>query len=434
MTPEQEKQFIQQLQQAQQQPQIGIPQQSSPGLEQLQALLKSKATSEPGWLEQLYNGISGGEKATAATKAPNIASSTGNVAGEASLLDQAMSWLGGSSGSGAVAQQSVASSAVPTSTAEMLASDASANIIGQTATGEPILGVTQPTGLSSLSTLGPYAAAALAAIYTGDRALKTNKDAKFSAKNPITGFKVGMENTGVGSLIDKKLTNIPEGVKTALNYSMLPVTGIANPVIGAISAFTGSGKDKDQHARDSIRKNIQSAYGLEKNDYILNGFDFGKDGGFKMENGLHPYDVDFNEAGSGQKVADLNALGAIFSGGGKKQNRDTTGLLYNSFKGGDSKEAYSKAGLNHDSAYGTVHQMYVDGKLDKATADAYKNGLDELYQVGAYKGGAKPKAATPAVATPAPTPAASAYPAGTKTQQTKPKTKLTSQFIQSRAI
>lgn len=202
------------------------------------------------------------------------------------------------------------------------------------------------------------------------------------AAGAYTGYQ---QAQGAANALKNKPLSVQEQVALAL-----PTFG-ASFLVNPAQKFFGSGKDGAQQDRDAIRAQMKEV-GLIGDDYMLNGVDIGKDGGHLEADGLHTYDVDFNKEGAGQQVADLNALGAILSGGGGKGMSDATGLLWRSIGSDKQKilEAYEKVG-GHAGAYGRIVEMQESGQLDDETANALRNGLDSLYGVGSYASGSGSK-------------------------------------------
>lgn len=156
---------------------------------------------------------------------------------------------------------------------------------------------------------------------------------------------------------------------------------------------------------------------------------------------LHAYDVDFSQKGVGGIVAAINPIAAYLAKGDSKLTKDFAGYFTRAaLAGGDPMKnvfaLYKRLGMNHDQIYGAIHLMSENGDLDKETADAYKNGLDQLYGVGAYEGKGEqfgdpnvPTTATPKPqAAPQPAPAAPqpvAQPPQPAPQQVSPRAPLT---------
>jgi hypothetical protein len=215
-----------------------------------------------------------------------------------------------------------------------------------------------PESASTIGAAMPYAgpaAVALIGAYTAKKGYDAYKNSQYSSKNPMTGFK--------------------EGLKAAGPLKYVPVLGQVPALAGAVGAMFGSGKDKDQHARDQIRKTMIDS-GIIDSNYMLNGMDIGKDGGFKTDKGLHTYDVDLSDPNSAQNIADLNPLAAVLSGGSDKGTSDTVGMLNYALKGDKSKvvEQYNKAG-GHDAVWAAIDKL----DIDENKKNAYKNGLSQLY-------------------------------------------------------
>lgn len=214
----------------------------------------------------------------------------------------------------------------------------------------------------------------------------TGSPSMFAAGGPVLQGAGIAAGAGTGYLQGSGVYNAAQNK----DMSLAEQTALALPTFGLSYAFNpikhalGGKKDQDQQRRDHIRDNLIQA-GISDDAYNINGVDIGKDGGFLLENGLHPYDVDFNKEGAGQTVANINPLAAIMAAEDGKGTSDAAGLLFNSI--GDDREkllaAYDKVG-GHDGAYATINQMAADGILPRETADAYLNGLDQLFGVGAY--------------------------------------------------
>lgn len=188
-------------------------------------------------------------------------------------------------------------------------------------------------------------------------------------------------------------------------------------IIGGISGFLhakfGSSKGKEQLERDAVRSHLQEN-GILDDNYMLTladgtRFDLGKDGNALLDNvganidgkrQRHYYDVDFSDPANAQRVAALNPLAYIIAGGNDKRASDLVGMFTNAIASSKDKDSniaslYSQFGMDHGTAYNTIDQMVKENKLDAGKADAFKNGIDELFGVGAYAGGNKPKPVTP---------------------------------------
>ena len=206
-----------------------------------------------------------------------------------------------------------------------------------------------------------------------------------------------------------------QGIKDVAQGNKLSVgeqATLALPTFGAsflynpVRQYFTSGKDKAQHDRDSWRSDLVEARFLNPDFTYTDGdvtFDWGKDGNARLPNSgkdpltgqdwRHYYDVDWSKDSAGGIVAAANPLAAVFAGGDKKRTRDIAGYITNTaMAGGDPIKVIqgmiAKAGMDHDKLYGAIHLMSKSqgGSLDDSVADAYKNGLDQLYGVGHYEG------------------------------------------------
>ena len=246
-------------------------------------------------------------------------------------------------------------------------------------------GTTAPTWFASIAPALQWAGVLGIGAYTGMAGLDAYKEG---------------EHKGWGG-------GLKEGIESAGALNAVPVLGQVPWLAGAISGGLGGKKHKDQYARDAIRGELVKTNFLNP-DFTFtlpNGstFDFGKDGNATLQNeGVNPlsgksdrgyYDVDWSKPDVGGIVAAVNPLAAAFARGDKKLTEHFAGYLTNAaLSGGDPREnigfMIQKAGLDHDKLYGLVHLLSKSqgGELDDKIADAYKNGLDQLYGVGAYKG------------------------------------------------
>ena len=166
----------------------------------------------------------------------------------------------------------------------------------------------------------------------------------------------------------------------------LPTAGmsvLANPV----REMFDSGKDPDQHYRDTLRDKIVELGGVPGgDDWNLTNvdgakFDIGKDGGDPQ------YNIDHSREGVGDIIGLANGLAAFIADGDEKGTSDIAGYLVNAaMSSGDPKANLLKyaadMGLTHDQIYGRINEL-ANGETG-GRFDAYKNGLDQLFGVGAY--------------------------------------------------
>lgn len=158
--------------------------------------------------------------------------------------------------------------------------------------------------------------------------------------------------------------------------------------------FFGTSKTQDQMMRDTYRSRMQDV-GLLDDEYMLNGVDLGKDGGFRFEDGRQIFDVvAANEDGSatfdeatGEAVGALNPLGYLLSGGDDKFQGQLTGMLYNSLaEGGEDgvttaeiRQLYDKMGLDHAGAFETINNLHSQGNISENEALSAQNALNQIY-------------------------------------------------------
>lgn len=176
---------------------------------------------------------------------------------------------------------------------------------------------------------------------------------------------------------------LPGGLKP--NNTVQDVIGLSNPVTAPVALADLAG----------IHFGHSGNYyqGKDRENFINKNSEDGQIGGvtaeqFRKDPTTYNYDQSSpthdTDIGAGQALAYLKTGAKP----GEKPFTDTTGLYANLHKNGmPTEDEFSEAGYNHDSAYGQIHQDYLDGKLDKNTADILKNGLDQAFGVGAYGSG-----------------------------------------------
>ena len=182
---------------------------------------------------------------------------------------------------------------------------------------------------------------------------------------------------------------LKQGIKSAGILNAVPILGQVPWMAGFAQGAFGGKKHKDQYARDAWRSPLKGnllddAYNVTLADGSK--YNIGADG-------HRQYDVDMSRAGAGDAIAGANPLAHLLSRGSAKLRSDGAGYLANAaMSSGDTRsnllKQYYDVGLDHDKAYGAIAQ---DNKLDKGTRDAYLNGLDQLFGVGAYAGGRQPR-------------------------------------------
>lgn len=267
--------------------------------------------------------------------------------------------------------------------------------------------------------LGPAAAIA-AGLYAGYEGLQNSRDQWQEGHGQQQGAILNATNpliSGANSIVGGPLSNEDTGYLAAMTNPV--TTAVGTPLAGYhylghellglpdVPNFF-SGKGEDQLRRDQIRKQMQEL-GIVDDNFVYGptGFNIGKlEGKLQNLNGnvgtegsvydngqRNQYDIDFTRGGkTDQEVAGLLAI-AQGMGLGGKGGGDFAGLFHNAATAsGDSWQNIQDLGNQvggHDALYGQIHAASESGDLDKGTADAYKNALDELYGVGAYAKGGK---------------------------------------------
>jgi len=181
-----------------------------------------------------------------------------------------------------------------------------------------------------------------------------------------------------------------------IGTQILPGWGTAiGAVVGGIAGFAssyfGSGKSKDQKARDQVRGALQQA-GVIDEKYCLtlaNGskFDIGKDGGAKLTNmdgsERRMYEVDLNNPLSAQAVGLANPLAHLVSGGDKKLATAFTGYFTNAAMSNAASPddvrqnmlaIFSKFNIGPEQVMGALQQLGSAGKITTEEYGAFARG------------------------------------------------------------
>lgn len=297
---------------------------------------------------------------------------------------------------------SAATTAASSAPAASTAASAGTELIGPPEfVGPPeFIGPQMPaTGTSWFSSYGAPAlgAAGIALGSYGMYDLLKNRepsDLKATTQGAASGAALG---AGLGSFVPV----VGTGIGAAIGAGVGGLAGLA-------SSQFGSGKDFHQRARDGVRSELVNT-GFLNPDYTLTlpdgtTFDWGKDGNARLPNEgkdpitgqdwRHYYDVDWSKGGNiGGLVAAANPLAAVFARGDKNLTEHLAGYIVNTAAQSSDPLAaiqamIEKAGMGHDQIYGAVHLLSKSqgGPLADNLADAYKNGLDQMYGVGAYEG------------------------------------------------
>jgi hypothetical protein len=181
--------------------------------------------------------------------------------------------------------------------------------------------------------------------------------------------------------------------KGAAIGSAIPVLGTAlGGVIGGLyglgSGMAGSGKHQDQKLRDSIIRDRMVESGFLTDDYMYGDYNMGLDGGHRTRDNMRVNEINFDNPNAGENVNKLDALGALF--GTEFQQNDkmkgmTTSMLYNALNADgeitndEIMGAYTKAGLDHGSAFEAINELHRNGIIDEDTARAYQGGLNKTF-------------------------------------------------------
>lgn len=198
-------------------------------------------------------------------------------------------------------------------------------------------------GAAEVVTTGAGAMNVLGALY-GAYDLIKNFGTLSTAHGALSGLAAG---AGIGSLI------LP-GAGTA-------VGGLIGAAIGGIlSLFKNSGKDKDQKARDLMRKALQQN-GIIDDKFTIgladgSRYDIGIDGGPKPEfGGRRAFEVDMNNPLMVKIATFLAPLTQVACGGNQKLAADLSGYLANA--------ALSNAGGDEAKARENVQAIYGEFKI-----------------------------------------------------------------------
>ena len=290
---------------------------------------------------------------------------------------------------------------LPVGTGTVLAPTASG--VGSAATGlaPTTAGATTGTGTttglgSAASTFGQYVAGPAATAYGAYNLVDNFGDMENSEG--------AMSGAGMGAGIAAMMGLGPVGWAAAIALGLLGGTGLAQ---------FSSGKHPEQKDRDMLRDRLEE-YGLAAKDpdtgshlaTLASGetFDIGRDdrepyynvgygtpdyiGWSDLEEGTAtPGQVtQFIDENYGETVGALNPLMSYFSGYQPKWGSDLTGYFTNAAHSSGDPSAniqsfYEQSGLDRNTLYGATVNAYEEGKLDAATADAYRAAIDKVFGV-----------------------------------------------------
>lgn len=281
-------------------------------------------------------------------------------------------------------------------------------VVGQNANGTVMAIAPEASGTPLWSYNSPSYAGYLASAYSAYRGFDEYGDNKKLGDDYAATKAEQAAARTVGDYFTGGLASVADGaLRAAAPHFMNEVDKFGNKygAMGILSRTFGSSKDKDQLTRDIFRKQMKKNNFIDQDyNYTLadgSKFNIGADGDKMLQNmGVnidgkserHPYDADLSNPATGGIIGAIQPLAAIIAGSSGKNKDDVTGMLVNAaMSSGDPMQnilkMYQDAGLNHDQAYGAIHQMTQGEKpqLSAEMADAFKNGLDQTYGVGAYK-------------------------------------------------
>ena len=180
--------------------------------------------------------------------------------------------------------------------------------------------------------------------------------------------------------------------------------------IGLASGYFGSDKDIYQSiGRDEVIRDKWQDRGLIDDQYMMNGVDLGKDGGFRFDDGRKIYEVIagqedgavWDDPRTAEDVSALNALGVLTSegnigdiGGMTLDNLKgmATGMAYNGLlendgqiTGDELRSLYDKMG-GHEKVISDLGALHNAGKLNDDVF-AMQNAVNQVYGRQSYGDG-----------------------------------------------
>jgi hypothetical protein len=276
---------------------------------------------------------------------------------------------------------------------------------GSSAVGTSGYGITVPgsmgTGAASsgAAAYGPYlqGAGGLLGAYglynTVDKSYAHRQRGKDLAMTAGSGAASG---AAIGSSIDAMTGGATMGAGTTIG-------AIIGSLIGLGSGWAGSDKDAHQMTRDFMRDQMEKAGIYEHHPVTDEKFSMGADGGYRFDDGRRAYEIVKGQAigdpereyteEEGRIVGALNPMGWILAGGADRDDikikaaGNSVGLLYNELaengaegiSDDEIRDLYSRAGLDHASAFETLNYLRSRGLLTEDEQRAGHNALNELY-------------------------------------------------------
>lgn len=207
------------------------------------------------------------------------------------------------------------------------------------------------------------------------------------AAGAATGLAQGL---GVSNFAQGKPLSL--GEQGALALPTFGLSFLANPIEGLIghgaNYYDAKQRQLDlEHIAEQLNGKGSKTLSFQKPDgstYSVNSTDFRHD--------PTTFNYDQSSPTMAQDIGAGNAAAALLGfKPGSKQFTDWSGLIANASKNGvPASSLFSSVGLpsGHDQLYGQVILDLQNKKIDSATADQLKNGLDQAFGVGAYASGA----------------------------------------------
>lgn len=236
---------------------------------------------------------------------------------------------------------------------------------------------------SSIGSVALPAAAALAVAYSGYRAFDDIRKGETNNAIKTSGIFGGVGGAGIGALLAKN---------PYLGY-------LGGGAVGALLTKGLGRKDEHEKARNDINSAFQKS-GLVDDDYMFNGFDAGKDGRFRLDDGRKSYEIIKGQEDEGavwsdpeisEAVSKLNPLGFLFASGKAEEQGYGTGKLYNMLKetgddGVTDQEIlglYDKLGVTPQEVASTLEIMANEGKVKKEDLAILNNSIEKVAGAGA---------------------------------------------------
>lgn len=261
-------------------------------------------------------------------------------------------------------------------------------------------------GIGGGGTIGTLAALAGAGIggynilnsdLSGDQKLKaTTRLGEDTVGNYMTAGLTGVGQK-LGSSFAPEATKQVDKLRDMWSFGF-PGVGSALDVVADKGLF--GGKSKEQQRRDAVRAVMQKAgmFGGDQDDWILDnpdgtGFDVGKDGDHRLDDGRRYWELDMNSTNPVQSkaIGAVNPLAYLITGGDKDLATQFAGEFTNTIMQGKGGEDYATANINAldkykkagfdsaDKANLGIDELLKSGKIDEGMAVAFRNGINTVF-------------------------------------------------------